>query len=94
MTTVKTTYKGRTTEIDNLLAPPKVNVNKPIKSYKFGSLSLYYDGVHYFPTDIKPNNNPKNEKPFEIQGVFYRGKWKQDTFYITKEFKEFLELNK
>ena len=91
MATVNHTYKGVTTEIDNLLAPAKVTKNKPRKSKQFGSLSLYYDGVHYFPGDIKPNANPKNDKPFEIQGVFYQGKWRQDTFYITEEFKQFLE---
>ena len=34
--------------------------------------------------DIKESNK-REGKPFEIQGVFYRGKWYQDTFYITKE---------
>ena len=27
--------------------------NKPKKSNKFGSMSLYYGGVYYFPSDIK-----------------------------------------
>ena len=64
-------------------------VFKPKKSNKFGSVSLYYDGVYYFPSDIKESDK-REGKPFEIQGVYYRGKWYQDTFYITKDFKEFL----
>ena len=64
-------------------------VLKPKKSNKFGSVSLYYDGVYYFPSDIKESDK-REGKPFEIQGVYYRGKWYQDTFYITKDFKVFL----
>ena len=63
--------------------------NKPKKSNKFGSMSLYYGGVYYFPSDIKESST-REGKPFEIQGVYERGKWYQDTFYITKDFKEFL----
>jgi len=74
---------------DNLFEKPKVYKNKPRKSNKFGAISLYYDGVYYFPSDIKESDKREN-KPFEIQGVYYRGKWHQDTFYITNEFKEFL----
>lgn len=88
----KTTYRGITTEVsDNLFEKPNVYKNKPRKSYKFGDLSLYYDGVYYFPNDIK-ESNVREGKPFEIQGVFYSGKWYQDTFYITNDFKEFLGL--
>lgn len=89
---MKTTvsYKGVTTEVsDNLLESPKVYKNAPKKSMQFGSLSLYYDGVHYFPSDIK-QSNVREGKPFEIQGVYYSGKWRQDTFYITGDFKAFL----
>jgi len=83
-------YAGVTTELtDNLFEKPKVYKNKPRKSNKFGAISLYYDGVYYFPSDIKESDKREN-KPFEIQGVYYRGKWYQDTFYITNEFKEFL----
>lgn len=86
----KTTYAGVTTELsDNLLEAPIVRKNKPKKSNKFGSVSLYYDGVYYFPSDIKESDK-REDKPFEIQGVYYRGKWYQDTFYITKDFKVFL----
>jgi hypothetical protein len=46
--------------------------------------------VYYFPGDIIENNRLGGEKPFAIQGVYYRGKWYQDTFYITEEFKDFL----
>ena len=52
-------------------------------------MSLYYDGVYYFPSDIKESDK-REGKPFEIQGVYYRGKWHQDTFYITNEFREIL----
>ena len=86
----KTTYAGVTTELsDNLFEKPKVYKNKPRKSNKFRTMSLYYDGIYYFPSDIK-NSDKREGKPFEIQGVYYRGKWYQDTFYITNEFKELL----
>lgn len=86
----KITYAGVTTELsDNLLEDPKVYKNKPRKSNKFGTMSLYYDGVYYFPSDIKESDK-REENPFEIQCVYYRGKWYQETFYITNEFKEFL----
>lgn len=52
-------------------------------------MSLYYDGVYYFPSDIKESNK-REGRPFEIPVVYYRGKWYQDTFYITKDFKEFI----
>jgi hypothetical protein len=90
---LKTTYAGVTTELsDKLFEKPKVYKNKPRKSYKFGTMSLYYDGVYYFPSDIKEAERPENKenKPFEIQGVYYSGKWYQDTFFITNEFKEFI----
>ena len=86
----KTTYAGVTTESsDNLLEAPIVRKNKPKKSNKFGAMSLYYDGVYYFPYDIKESDK-REGKPFEIQVAYNRGKWYQDTFYITKDFKEFL----
>jgi hypothetical protein len=56
---------------------------------KFGAISLYYEGIYYFPSDIKKSNK-REGKPFEIQGVFYSHKWYQDTFYITAELKNFL----
>jgi len=87
---MKTTYKGVITELsDNLLEAPIVRKNKPKKSNKFGSMSLYYNGIYYFPLDIK-ESDIREGKPYEIQGVYYRGKWYQDTFYITNEFREFL----
>jgi hypothetical protein len=87
---MKTTYKGVTTELsNNLFEAPIVKKNKPKKSNKFGAMSLYYDGVNYFPSDIKESDK-RVDKPYEIQGVYYRGKWYQDTFYITNEFREFL----
>jgi len=66
-----------------------VRKNKPKKSNRFGAVSLYHDGVYYFPSDIKESDK-RDGKPFEIQVVYYQGKWYQDTFYITKDFKEFL----
>ena len=87
---MKKTYAVVTTESsDNLLEAPIVRKNKPKKSNRFGAVSLYYDGVYYFPSDIKESDK-REGKPFEIQGVFYRGKWFQDTFYITNEFREVL----
>jgi len=87
----KITYKGRTTELsDKLLEAPVIRKNKPKKSYKFGALSLYYDGKYYFPNDIKESKNNHCNRPYEIQVIYYQGKWYQDTFYITKEFKDFL----
>ena len=84
---MKKTYAVVTTESsDNLLEAPIVRKNKPKKSNRFGAVSLYYDGVYYFPSDIKESDK-REGKPFEIQGVFYRGKWYQDTFYITNEFR-------
>lgn len=62
---------------------------KPKISNRFGTLSLYYNGIYYFPSDIKESNKREN-KPFEIQGVYYSRKWRQDTFYINNEFKELL----
>ena len=86
----KTTYNGKTTEISDLLFEPvKVVKNPPRKSYKFGTLSLYDDGMYYFPKDIKPSDK-REGKPFEIQVVFYQGKWYQDTFYISEELKNLL----
>ena len=64
-------------------------MNKPRKSYKFDSPSLYYKGVYYFTNDIK-DSRKRADKPYEIQGVFYQGKWYQDTFYITRELKDIL----
>lgn len=62
---------------------------KPKISNRFGTLSLYYNGIYYFPSDIKESNKREN-KPFEIHGVYYSGKWRQDTFYINNELKELL----
>lgn len=86
----KKSYAGVTTELsDNLLEAPIVRKNPPKKSNKFGEISLYYDGVYYFPSDIKESDK-REDRPFEIQVVYYSGKWYQSTFYITKDFKEFL----
>ena len=95
---MKVTYKGKQTIIsNNLLEPIKIIKNPPSKSYKFDVVSLYYDGKYYFLQDLKPNQSNSEvfkDKLFQIQVVYYSGKWYQDTFYITKEFKEFLEVYK
>ena len=84
------TYKGTKTVVsDKLFEPTKVILNKPRKSNKFPSKSLYYDGRYYFFEDIKESNT-RQDKPFEIQVVYYSYKWIQDTFYIDKEFRDFL----
>ena len=67
-----------------------VKGTKPTKSNQFDTESLYYKGVHYFMKDLHPNDNPNNKNPYKIQIVFYRGKWYQDTSYITEDFKNFL----
>jgi hypothetical protein len=86
----KITYKGKSIILsNNLLDPPKVVINKPRLSRKFDTLSLYYDGIYYFPEDLKPSTK-REDKSYEIQGIFYTYKWYQDTFYISEEFKEFL----
>jgi len=91
----KIKYKGKTTVIsDNLFQNTKVFKDKPRKSYKFDVMSLYYDGVYYFPEDIEENNNDKFEQPYKIQVVYYQGKWYQDTHYITEEFKDFIVKHK
>lgn len=68
------------------------DINKPYKSYKFDTMSIYYKGVYYFPLDIKEHNSDNYfaDKQYSVIGVFNDGKWRQDTFYITKEFKNFL----
>lgn len=86
----KTSYAGVTTELsDNLLEAPIVRKKPPKKSNRFGTISLYYDGVYYFPSDIKESDK-LDGRPFEIQTVYYKGKWYQDTCYITNDFKDFL----
>ena len=71
------------------------------KSYKFDVMSLYCNGIYYFPKDISPNERRGetnhlrcnlehgivNDKPWKIEAVYYDGKWMQDTHYITDEFK-------
>lgn len=89
-----TTYKGVKTIIsDRIFEPVKTIINPPRKSLKFGSKSLYYQGRYYFFEDIKPTENEfriKEGKEFEIQVVYYSYKWYQDTFYIDREFRDFL----
>lgn len=74
---------------NNLLEADIEVIRPPRKSNRFESLSLYYKGIYYFPKDIKGSTKRKG-KPFEIQAIYYQGKWYQDTFYITEDFKDFL----
>ena len=55
------------------------------KSNKFDVTSYYYNGVYYFPKDII-----KTDKGYSVQVVYYRSKWRQDTVYITEDFKNTL----
>lgn len=96
----KITYKGVTTTIsDNLMERPVVVTNPPRKSFKFDVPSLYYDGKYWFLQDLKDNDRGNGYRQrmydegrvFEIQVVFYSGKWYQDTFYIDRGLKELLE---
>ena len=87
---MKITYKGKTTKLSNaLLDAPKVTLNRPRKSTKFDEISVCYDGVYYFTKGLKKSNKREN-KPYQVEGVYYRGKWHQDTFYITEELKNIL----
>jgi len=89
-----TTYKGVKTIIsDKILEPSKTIINAPRKSKKFGLKSLYYQGRYYFFEDIKPTENKyriEEGDEFEIQGCYHSYKWYQDTFYIDREFRDFL----
>ena len=78
--------------------------NKATISTKFDVPSVYINGVYYFTQDIEINerkgeintlrcNLPHseiNKKPFKIEAVYYDGKWRQDTHFITAEFREML----
>lgn len=89
-----TTYKGTKTVVsDKIFEPAQITINKPRKSNKFETKSLYYDGRYYFFENIKETDNKlriEQGKPFEIQVVYYSYKWMQDTCYIDEEFKDFL----
>lgn len=54
---------------------------------KFNEISVNYNGVYYFPMDMTTSNK-REGKEYSLQGVFYSGKWRQDTFYIDRELKE------
>ena len=88
----KIAYGGVTTEIsDKLFEPIVITKNKPKVSNRFDVPSLYYDGKYYFTQDLKERCNPLFEgTEFEIQVVYYSYKWYQDTFYITRKFRDFL----
>ncbi|MCG8857619.1 hypothetical protein G1L11_12345 [Tenacibaculum finnmarkense] len=91
MSKTKIKYKGVTTIVsDMLFEDVNTVIDDPVKSNKFTEESLYYNGIYYFPNDIIESDNKKNTKPFEIQGIYYRGKWIQDTFYIDSDFRDFL----
>ncbi len=76
----KKKYRGREVELgDNLFSDRSISVCNPVKSSKFSS-AVYYDGVHFFL-----NSMIEKIDHFEIQGCFYKGKWRQDTFKLSKE---------
>ena len=79
------------TKTDNLFGYSP-SINKPTKSYRFDTMSLYYKGIYYFPLDIEEHNSETYfaDKQFKIQAVYNDGKLRQDTFYITTDFKNFL----
>lgn len=80
------------TRTSNLFGNSLPDINKPTKSYKFDTMSLYYKGAYYFTSDLKEHksNTYHSDKQYSIQVVFNDGKWRQDTYYITKEFRDFL----
>ena len=88
------TYKGvKTVVSDKIFEPAQTIINPPKKSNKFESKSLYYQGKYYFFEKIATTENEfriEQGKPFEIEVVYYSYKWIQDTFYIDKEFRDFL----
>lgn len=80
------------TRTSNLFRDSLPDISKPIKNYKFDTMSLYYKGKYYFTSDLKEHKSDTyfSDKQYSIQVVFNDGKWRQDTFYITKEFRDFL----
>jgi len=59
-------------------------------SYKFDVPAVYSTErhVHFFPNDTKYSGGRN-----EIQGVFFDGKWRQDTFYLSdRELNEILKF--
>jgi len=61
-------------------------------SSKFDITSVYYDGVYYFPYDDDIHKHQRNnDKHIGIQCIYYRGKWYQDTMYITDDFLKSLQ---
>lgn len=78
-TLYKKKYRGREFELgDNLFSERTTSVCKPFKSSRFPD-AVYYDGVHLFL-----NSMIEKIDHFEIQGCFYKGKWRQDTFKLSK----------
>lgn len=64
-------------------------VIEPKKSFKFDIPSLYYKRVYYFPNEC---NFIEEKNRYGITTIYCdRGKWYQDIFYITEEFKDFLD---
>lgn len=69
----------------------KTPTAKPRRSYRFSTMSLYYDGTHYFPGDIELHGRAdRSLTPWRLKVLYYQGQWHQDTRYITESFKDFL----
>jgi hypothetical protein len=60
--------------------PPQLKI-----SNQFDTTAIYHKGRYYFPQDIKEPVFWDGELRHPVQAVFYAGKWRQDTFYITPE---------
>lgn len=54
--------------------------------------ALYTNRIHYFPHTIKPST-AREGLPYSITAIYWRDKWREDTFYISEEFKNNLILH-
>jgi len=55
------------------------------KTKKLGNEVVQHDRKYYLPETLK-NINEEDNKPYQIDYLFYDSKWKQDTEYITDEY--------
>lgn len=64
--------------------------NRPRATYhakhkRFDAPTVKIGEIYFFPEDIRPSEK-REDRPFETQVCYYdRGKWMQDTFYLTQE---------
>ena len=56
-------------------------------SHKFDTESVYHNGRYYFPEDTETLGDGR----ISIQVVYYRGKWRQDTSYISPQLNNELQ---